>query len=136
MIDKQESLKALQQIPGVGKAVANDLWRMGIRAVGDLKGKNAEELYVLHNDERGEVQDICMLYTFRCAIYFANTVNKVRDPEKLKWWNWMDEVRVSSVEKDRLIREKFDRLTFAKASASKEGARGAKKSAKSLEDFK
>lgn len=109
MNDKQESLKALQQIPGVGKTVANDLWRMGIRTVADLKGKSAEELYVLHNDERGQVQDICMLYTFRCAIYFANTVNKVRDPEKLKWWNWMDKVRVSSLEKDRIIREGLNR---------------------------
>jgi len=126
MNDKQESLKALQKIPGVGKAVANDLWRMGIRAVADLKGKSAEELYVLHNDERGRVQDICMLYTFRCAIYFAKTVNKTRDPEKLKWWNWMDKVRVSSVEKDRLIREMFNR----------KGAKDAKKSAKSLEGSK
>ncbi|SHH56000.1 Pathogenicity locus [Chryseolinea serpens] len=123
MNDKQESLKALQQIPGVGKAVANDLWRMGIRAVADLKGKRAEELYVLHNDERGQVQDICMLYTFRCAIYFANTVNKARDPEKLKWWNWMDKVKMSSVEKDRAIREGLNRPTFAKVSAGKKDAK-------------
>jgi len=125
MKDKQESLKALQQIPGVGKTVANDLWRMGIRTVADLKGKSAEELYVLHNDERGQVQDICMLYTFRCAIYFANTVNKARDPDKLKWWNWMDKVRVSSVEKDRAIREMFNRPPSQKLRrAGKENAKG------------
>ena len=117
----------MQQIPGVGKAVANDLWRMGIRAVADLKGKSAEELYVLHNDEHGQVQDICMLYTFRCAIYFANTVNKARDPEKLKWWNWMDEVRVSSVEKDRVIRKEFNRPPSLKLRrASKESLRRSK----------
>jgi len=107
MTDKQESLKALQQIPGVGKTVAHDLWQMGIRAVSDLKGQDPDALYVLHNDARGQVQDICMLYTFRCAVYFANTVNKKRDPEKLKWWHWMDKTRMTSQEKDQAIRAKL-----------------------------
>lgn len=108
MNDKKTALKELQQIPGVGKAVAGDLWRMGITSVAELKGQNPEALYVLHNDEKGRVQDICMLYTFRCAVYYANTVNKKQDPEKLKWWSWMDKKKVSSVEKDAEIRKSLE----------------------------
>jgi hypothetical protein len=30
----------------------------------------------------------CVLYVFRCAVYFAT--EKVHDEELLKWWNWQD----------------------------------------------
>jgi hypothetical protein len=104
---KQESLKDLQQIPGVGKAVAMDLYELGYKSVSDLKGQDAEMMYVLHNRLKGQVQDVCMLYTFRCAVYFADTVNKKQDPEKLKWWNWMDKEKMSSIEKDKQLRSKL-----------------------------
>lgn len=80
------SIKDLRRIPGVGKAVANDLYELGFKSVDDLKGQHAEKLYVHHNDLKGEVQDICMLYTFRCAIYFAETPKPKQEPSKLKWW--------------------------------------------------
>ena len=104
---KQESLKELQKIPGVGKTVADDLYRLGFKTIASLQGQDPELLYVQHNDLRGAVQDICMLYTFRGAVYFANTENKKRDPEKLKWWYWMDKVKVDSKTKDEQLREKF-----------------------------
>lgn len=63
---------------------------LGITQVEDLHGRNPEELYDLHNANRGSVQDRCMLYTFRCAVYFADTPAEKRDPELLKWWNWKD----------------------------------------------
>ncbi|NMB56563.1 pathogenicity locus, partial [Candidatus Beckwithbacteria bacterium] len=34
-----------------------------------------------------KTQDRCLLYVFRCAVYYAKGG---RDPEKLKWWNWKD----------------------------------------------
>lgn len=45
---------------------------------------------------RGEPQDRCLLYVFRCAVYYASRAK--HDPEVLKWWNWrvgdsMDRVR-------------------------------------------
>jgi hypothetical protein len=101
----EKSLKEFRKIPGVGKAVAMDLFNLGYRSIHDLKGLDPEVIYVLHNDQRGQVQDICMLYTFRCAVYFAETVGDVQDPEKLKWWNWMDEQRVDSITKDKEIRK-------------------------------
>ena len=87
---KEEQLKRLRIIPGVGKSIANDLWNIGIREVQDLKGRDPEELYRLSNRHAGMIQDRCLLYVFRCAVYFAETEGEIRDPEKLKWWNWKD----------------------------------------------
>jgi hypothetical protein len=81
-------IKELMGIPGVGKSIANDLVRIGISEIMDLRGCNPEELYGKSNALAGCVQDRCLLYVFRCAVYFAET--KKPDPELLKWWNWKD----------------------------------------------
>jgi len=86
--NKTSSLKELQQIPGVGKSISNDLWNIGVTSVSDLKGKDPEKLYSLSNQFAGVVQDRCLLYVFRCAVYFAETPPAKRDIHKLKWWNW------------------------------------------------
>lgn len=80
----------LQTIPGVGKAVAEDLRAVGIEQVADLVGQSPEGLYEKSNLVAGVTQDKCLLYVFRCAVYFAQTIPSERDPEKLKWWNWKD----------------------------------------------
>jgi len=85
---KREALKQLQEIPGVGKSIAEDLWQLGIRKVTDLKGKDAEHLYLKRCIQQGVTIDRCMLYTFRCAVYYAS--NKRHNPKLLKWWNWKD----------------------------------------------
>lgn len=77
----------LQTIPGVGPSIAQDLENIGIRNVADLEGKDPEVLYARSNDHAGTVQDRCVLYVFRCAIYYAEGG---RNSEKLKWWNWKD----------------------------------------------
>jgi hypothetical protein len=87
---KQKSLHALMEIPGVGKSIANDLWSIGIKSVDDLKKKDPEYLYDLSNEYAGVVQDRCLLYVFRCAVYYAETDKKKQKPEKLKWWNWKE----------------------------------------------
>jgi hypothetical protein len=86
MLTKQDSIRDLMTIPGVGKSIANDLWHIGIRKVSDLKGKSPDALYDMSNQYAGTVQDRCLLYVFRCAVYYAS--KKQHDPEKLKWWNW------------------------------------------------
>lgn len=77
----------LMEIPGVGESIAKDLNKIGIKNISDLKNKNPEELYKLSNEKVGLVQDRCLLYVFRCAVYYAKGG---RDVEKLKWWNWKD----------------------------------------------
>jgi hypothetical protein len=84
----QEQLRALQEIPGVGPSIAKDLMGIGIRRIDDLKGKDPERLYARSNRAAGVVQDRCLLYVFRCAVYFAST--RRPDPEKLCWWYWKE----------------------------------------------
>ncbi len=85
---KQSALKDLQQIPGIGKKIAKDLWNLGFRSVQELKKRDPEELYLKLSRQHGTHIDRCMLYVFRCAVYYASS--KKHDPELLKWWNWKD----------------------------------------------
>lgn len=90
MKDKNSALKELSQIPGVGKVVSQDLYNLGFRSIKDLKGKSPEKMYENHNKYRGSIQDRCMLYTFRCAVYYANTEDEKIEKQKLNWWYWKD----------------------------------------------
>ena len=86
--DKAKVLKNLQSIPGIGRACSIDLWNIGIRTISDLAGQNPTVLYDKLNTYSGVKQDICMLYTFRCAVYFASEND--HEKEKLNWWYWKD----------------------------------------------
>ena len=83
---KQRILKEFQKIPGVGISIAGDLWDLGFRSIEDLKNKDPEKMYADFCKLKGTHIDRCMLYTFRCAVYFAS--HKSHDPHLLKWWNW------------------------------------------------
>jgi len=76
------------KIPGVGRSVSRDLWDMGFRAVEELCGRDPEALYREFSALRGCHIDRCMLYVFRCAVYYAS--HETHEPELLKWWNWKD----------------------------------------------
>jgi hypothetical protein len=84
----KSQLNDLRRIPGVGPRIAEDLIGIGIRAVEDLKGKVPEELYQQLCHRVGKHVDRCMLYVFRCAVYFAS--HEKHNPHLLKWWNWKD----------------------------------------------
>jgi hypothetical protein len=81
-------LRKLMVIPGVGKSIGEDLYSLGIEKVEDLRGKDPQKLYDKSNRFAGKVQDRCLLYVFRCAVYYAE--NTKWEEEKLKWWNWKD----------------------------------------------
>jgi hypothetical protein len=85
---RQQATRQLQEIPGVGKSIAEDLWLLGIRQIADLKGKDPEKLYIKRCAQVGMQIDRCLLYVFRCAVYYASTQR--HEPELLKWWNWKD----------------------------------------------
>lgn len=85
---KTESLKDFQRIPGVGLRIAEDLWLLGFKAAEDLIGKDPEELYEKLCQLQQCKVDRCMLYVFRCAVYFAS--NQTHDAHLLKWWNWKE----------------------------------------------
>ena len=78
----------LKTIPGVGDNIAQHLLDIGVTSVADLKGADPEELYAKSCRHAGGPIDRCLLYVYRCAVYFASV--KQHNPEKLKWWNWKD----------------------------------------------
>lgn len=80
--------KELQIIPGVGKSLSKDLVDLGYQTVRDLKTESPESMYQKLIQLRGCHIDRCVLYVFRCAVYYA--ANTSHDPELLKWWNWKD----------------------------------------------
>ena len=85
---ESEILKELQIIPRVGKSIAPDLFLLGIKSVSDLKNKNPQQLYDKMTELTGAQHDLCLLYVFPCAAYFAKT--KKHDKKKLDWWYWND----------------------------------------------
>jgi len=88
IMNKDDSIKDFRRIPGVGKSIAEDIYSIGYKSVDELAGASPEKLYESLNNLTGKVQDRCVLYVFRCAVYFAT--EKIHDPELLKWWNWKD----------------------------------------------
>lgn len=78
----------LQTIPGIGPSMAQDLRDLGVFKVSDLVGMDPELMYkrlcLMHHMHI----DRCVMYVFRCAVYYASENN--HDPELLKWWNWKD----------------------------------------------
>lgn len=78
----------LQRIPGVGKQIEQDLIALGYQTVDSLRGVDPEALYTRDCLRRGCTLDRCMLYVYRCAVYFAEHENP--EPEKCRWWYWKD----------------------------------------------
>ena len=89
---KHLTLKDFRKIPGVGPKIAGDLRDLGYRSVAELKGRDPEVMYTALCSLRGAQVDRCMLYVFRCAVYFAT--EETHDPELLKWWNWKNKPAV------------------------------------------
>ena len=85
---KEKGLQELRTIPGVGISISLDLWNLNIHSLGALKNKDPELLYQEHCILAGQPVDRCLLYVFRCAVYYAS--HKRHNPELLLWWNWKD----------------------------------------------
>jgi len=92
MTSKATTRDELQSLPGIGPSLARDLRALGVRRVADLTRRDPERLYLRLNALRGQRQDPCVLYAFRCAAYAARTPRPV--PKLLKWWNWKDRTLV------------------------------------------
>lgn len=87
-MDREAAMADLQTIPGVGPSIADDLYRLGFRTCADLKDQDPEAIYRSLMALEGQHVDRCVLYVFRCAVYYAS--NSVHDPELLEWWSWKD----------------------------------------------
>ncbi len=78
----------LEKAPGIGPSIARDLHDLGITSISSLAKQDPERLFQSLCELRGEKIDRCVLYVFRCGVYFA--CHTKHDPELLKWWNWKD----------------------------------------------
>ncbi len=81
----------LQLIPGIGRSLADDLIDLEFHCVQDLQNADPDEMYHRLAEIRGHAVDRCVLYVFRCAVYYASNEN--HDQELLKWWNWKNRLR-------------------------------------------
>lgn len=86
---KSKAFQEFQKIPGVGVRIAEDLWNLGYRKSEDLRNEDPQTMYDRLCELQGSKVDRCMLYVFRCAIYYVREKNP--KPELLKWWNWSDQ---------------------------------------------
>ncbi len=75
-----------EQIPGIGPRIASYLWRLGYRDVRELCGQDPERMFERFCRMEGTHIDRCLLYVFRCAVYYASVDE--HDPDLLQWWNW------------------------------------------------
>ena len=87
-MERTNTLKEFQRIPGVGPSIANDLVDLGYSHISELQHADPEGMYHKLCVLRGITIDKCVLYVFREAVYFAS--HKRHDPNLLKWWNWKD----------------------------------------------
>ncbi|WP_341423422.1 helix-hairpin-helix domain-containing protein [Anaerotruncus rubiinfantis] len=81
-------ISELQIIPGIGKDMETHLTGLGYGTVESLRGANPQEMYDRDCIRCGMQLDRCVLYVFRCAVYYAETAEP--EPEKCKWWYWKD----------------------------------------------
>ena len=83
---KTEALRRLQDLPGIGPSLADDLFMLGYRAPEDLNGANPSQMFMRLEELTGSAQDPCVFDAFQCAVYCAST----QDPEPLlsQWWTW------------------------------------------------
>ncbi|MBT8062612.1 MAG: helix-hairpin-helix domain-containing protein [Gammaproteobacteria bacterium] len=76
----------LEEAPGIGPSIAADLRELGVGTLSALAQQDPEALYRRLCQLRGQHVDRCVLYVFRCGVYFAQ--NERHNAELLKWWNW------------------------------------------------
>jgi hypothetical protein len=80
MQDTQRRLERLEDIPYVGKAIAEDLRYLGIEKPGELTGKDPYALYDTLCAQTGVRHDPCLLDTFIAAVRY------VEGGPRLPWW--------------------------------------------------
>ena len=76
---------ALEDLPNVGKSVAADLRRIGVRAPRDLAGRDPYALYDRLNRITGARHDPCVLDTFIAAVRY------VEGAPARPWWHYTAE---------------------------------------------
>ncbi|MFQ5559082.1 MAG: helix-hairpin-helix domain-containing protein [Nitrospinota bacterium] len=67
--------KEFQKIPGIEKSLSKELIPHGFKSISHVKHENPERMYLSLCNLQGKHIDKCVLYVFRCAVYFATKPN-------------------------------------------------------------
>jgi len=67
-----DQVRALQELPNVGPAMAGDLLRLGITSRADLVGQDPDTLYARLCQMDGVRHDPCVLDTVTAVVSYAN----------------------------------------------------------------
>ena len=78
--------RQLKDLSGVGPAMLSDQRILGIHSVNELALQDGKELYDRLCKLTGNVQDICVLDVFRCAVALARDLEL--PIEQKNWWYW------------------------------------------------
>ena len=89
---------ALEDLPNVGKSIAEDLRQIGIRTPWELAGRDPYALYDALNRTTGKRHDPCVLDTFIAAVRFVDGA-----PAR-PWWKYTAE-RKRAIRKRTSIRQ-------------------------------
>jgi hypothetical protein len=87
----RRSVRALEDLPNVGKSIAGDLRLLGITRPAQLRGRNPRTLYDALGRATGARQDPCVLDTFMSIVDFMNGA-----PAR-PWWMYTAERKRQSI---------------------------------------
>lgn len=82
----------LEDLPNIGKSIANDLRSLGIHTPGELAGRAPLDVFLQLGAPMGKRHDPCVFYTLLAAEHFLKT------SEPLPWWQF-------TAQGKRLLRE-------------------------------
>jgi hypothetical protein len=66
--EKAKVITELRKLPGVGENAAEGLYKLGIRSVSDLKGRDPTAMYEELRNMKGAYAEPCMLNSFKIAV--------------------------------------------------------------------
>ena len=81
----RKTVSRLEELPNIGKAMAQDLRSIGINHPTELIGKDPMKLYDALCDASGKRHDPCVIDVFMAVIHF------MEGGEPLPWWDFTKE---------------------------------------------
>lgn len=82
---RRERVSQLQDLPNIGKAMANDLRLIGILVPEQLIERDAYEMYQSLCEKTGQRHDPCVIDVFLSIVHF------MRGGEALSWWAFTEQ---------------------------------------------
>ncbi len=91
----RNSVSRLEALPNIGKAMAADLYLIGIDHPKKLVGKEPFRLYETLCEKTGKRQDPCVIDVFMSAVHF------MEGGEPLPWWFFTGERKKRMIHRGR-----------------------------------